>query len=151
MINIKEDNEKIKLQNMICHELTHAYSRHLKLPMWLNEGLAMITTEKYIGKQTVKYESLKMLKYPPKEHKHGAYKNMPRMKDDTIAYHYAKGYWLTRFLHEKYPSVLKLLLQKRHSNRKAEKMIASALEIPRRKLWTEINNLAISHFSTENC
>ena len=53
-IFVKEENIDVKVQQNTCHELTHAFSSHLKLPMWLKEGLAMVSVDKYAGKPTVK-------------------------------------------------------------------------------------------------
>ena len=61
-IFIKENNIDNKVRNITCHELTHAFTAHLKLPMWLNEGLAMITVDKLLQKPSVKADYHGMLR-----------------------------------------------------------------------------------------
>lgn len=146
MLFFKEEDEKVKLQNIMCHELTHAYCYKLKLPVWLNEGLAIITAEKYLGKQTVREDSLQMLKSPPDKIKLRSYRHLSNMDDDTIAYHYVKGYWLTLFLLKEYPSILLGLLRKHQSNRVIEKKISNALKVDRKELWEAAPAIVLSHF-----
>lgn len=147
LIFVKEKDETIKLQNALCHELTHAYSVKLNLPMWLNEGIAMLTAEKYVGRQTVREDSLLLLKKLSTIKKTGSYRKLPRMNDETIAYHYVRGYWLTRLLAEKHPALLSALLEKRQRNRTIEKQIADAFGISRKKLWKHIIDRILTHFS----
>src|SRR5262249_54740339 len=53
-----EVDDKIRLRVVVCHEMTHAVTAHLGLPWWLNEGLAMITEEGFLGTQTVRADTL---------------------------------------------------------------------------------------------
>ena len=39
-IFIEIEGLETKVQLVVCHELTHAFTAHLRLPMWLNESLA---------------------------------------------------------------------------------------------------------------
>ena len=63
-IFISEAEMTAKVQQITCHELTHAFTAHLKLPAWLNEGLAMVTAERFAGKPMVRRDSLVLLEPP---------------------------------------------------------------------------------------
>ncbi|MEN6410640.1 MAG: hypothetical protein ABFD44_13130, partial [Anaerolineaceae bacterium] len=39
-IFVEEKDMRVNVQNVTCHELVHACSAHLRLPAWLNEGIA---------------------------------------------------------------------------------------------------------------
>ncbi len=40
---VEEKDVETNVQHITCHELVHACSAHLKLPTWLNEGIATVT------------------------------------------------------------------------------------------------------------
>ena len=61
-IFIKEEDLDDKVLSIVCHELTHAFSSHLKLPTWLHQGLAMVTSDRGLEKQTVRSDTLLLLK-----------------------------------------------------------------------------------------
>lgn len=100
---------KEKFSNTLVHELTHAFTAHLKLPLWLNEGIALLTAEKALGYGIVKRETLEYLTTPQKSL---SYYQLPKLSNDKFLYQYAKGYWLTRYLQERHEDVLKQLLSK---------------------------------------
>ena len=96
-----------KFSNTLLHELTHAFTAHLKLPLWLNEGIALLTAERALGYGAVRIETLEYLKRPQKD---SSYYQLPKLEGETFFYHYAKGYWLTRYLQERHGDVLRQLL-----------------------------------------
>jgi len=49
--------DMLRLRNIVCHELTHAYTAHLHLPLWLNEGMAMITVDRFLERETVRHST----------------------------------------------------------------------------------------------
>ncbi len=102
-------NAKEKFCNTLVHELTHAFTSHLKLPLWLNEGVALLAAEKALGYGAVKVETLDYLTTPQKD---SSYYQLPRLEGEKFFYQYAKGYWLTRYLQEQHEEVLKQLLSK---------------------------------------
>jgi hypothetical protein len=147
LIYIKAPTTKNKLEHILCHEMTHAFSSHLDLPFWLNEGIAMVSVDMYFGKQTVREDTLKYLKNSVLRQYHVEYSDLPEMKKESIAYYYTRGYWITRFLMEQYPGLLKQMLKKKQSTQSLEKEIASVLGLSRHAFFKTIDNMVLSHFS----
>lgn len=138
-IFIQETNLDKIVQSAICHELVHAFSVHLKLPLWLNEGIAMYTVDKFIEKTTVKAETIKFLETYPHKHRPTNYRKLMRLDADSIVYNYVRSYWLTRYLEHNYPGFIKSLLVKHQSNRKIEKQLSVKTGIPLKEFWNEID------------
>jgi len=145
----KEPDLKKRVEHIACHELTHAYAAHLRLPMWLNEGIAMVTVDRYFGKQTVKDSTLDLVAGVWSKHREGVYHKLSRMNHEEVAYHYSRGYWFTRFLLERHPGLLLEIMSARQSHRSLEKRIASALGCSHRSLWETIDNTLLMHFGEE--
>jgi hypothetical protein len=99
-----------KFCNTLVHELTHAFTVHLKLPLWLNEGFALLAAEQALGYGGLREGTLELLHTPRKTI---SYFKLPSLAGEDFFYHYAKGYWLTRYLEEQ--GGLEPLLKKRHS------------------------------------
>jgi hypothetical protein len=54
-IFVKTD-DVTKVQQIACHELVHAFTSHLRLPVWLHEGLAMVTVDRLLQNQSIQGE-----------------------------------------------------------------------------------------------
>jgi hypothetical protein len=106
----KPMNAPQKFSNTLVHELTHAFTAHLKLPLWLNEGVALLAAEQALGYGGLREGTLELLHNPRKSI---SYFKLPSLAGEDFFYHYAKGYWLTRYLEEK--GGLETLLKKRHT------------------------------------
>jgi hypothetical protein len=149
----KEINEKV--EQVTCHELTHAHSAHLRLPMWLNEGLAMVTVDKLAGQPTVRFETVETLDHLARRAVPGAsargsgpesYRSVQRKDTEVLVYHVVRGYWLTRYIVETQPDLLKGLLARRQSHRTLEDKVATALGMDREAFWRRIDGIVASHF-----
>lgn len=149
MLFIHEPDMAEKMCQIVCHELTHALSGHLKLPVWLNEGIAMVAVDTYSGSQTVRDESLDALRQGPDTGATGEYKSLSKWSPATVVYQYARAYWLTRFLVERHPEVLKDLLIRKYRRDAADTMLSSAFGIPRQSLWENIDGAVLNHFGGE--
>jgi len=145
-IFIREDDVTKKVRHVTCHELTHAFMAHLRLPSWLNEGLAMVTVDRFFGKPTVRQETLATL---------GPRSSAGRPQDsarvnladkDTIIRHYVRGYWIARYLAETDLEFIRNLLRMRVSRRELESRIAAKLGVSPKALWTEVDAIVLSHF-----
>ena len=145
-IFIKEEDTDAKVQQNTCHELTHAFSSHLKLPMWLKEGLAMVSVDKYAGKPTVKSESLDMLANGTPDSSSRSYHAGRITDQDGLVYEVVRGYWLTRYLEDTQPQLLLELLKKQHKPNMLENKIADAYSMETNTFWQEINGMIVSHF-----
>ena len=147
-IFVQEETFEEKVQSVTCHELTHAFAAHLKLPMWLNEGLAMVTVDKFHGAPTVKEDTLKALEHSGKEASLGSYQGVSVRDQDALVYHTVRGYWITRYLLDTRPDLLKSLLNQRHSHEALETKIASSYDMDRGEFWKAIDGILVTHFLT---
>lgn len=135
-----------KVERTTCHELAHAFVGHLNLPAWLKEGHAMVTVDAYMDKPTVKQETLEALaRYSTKAAAAG-YRKVSMQDPDAAVYLYTRGYWITRYLDETQPELLRSLFQRRQSQSALETEVAVALGMDRDAFWREIDGMVIDHF-----
>jgi hypothetical protein len=139
-----DTREKIRL--ITCHELTHAFTAHLKLPAWLNEGLAMVAVDRMMGKPTINSETIRALDTPLRKGRPKGYRRLRAGNEDGLVYHYVRGYWITRYLMETRREGLGDLLGQRYGRQALERQLAAGLGMNREEFWTEIDGLAVSHF-----
>jgi hypothetical protein len=135
------------VQHNTCHELVHACSDHLRLPTWLHEGLAMVTVDRFAGKPTVKSETLETLagKSPgtrPQEGL-GRFSSDP----DSLLYLAVRGYWITRYLAETQPALLRGQLTQRLDHEVLEGALAAGLEMDLEEFWSQIDSAVVSQFA----
>jgi hypothetical protein len=146
-IFVRENDLDEKVRRNTCHELTHAFTSHLGLPMWLNEGLAMATVDRFAGKPTVKPETVEVLAQPPRDTSPGRYRQLRgENMDDLVFYHCVRGYWLTCYLEDTQPDLLSDLLRARHSHGVLESKVASAYGMEPREFWKNVDSMLVSHF-----
>lgn len=146
---IREDDPEAKVQQITVHELTHAFMAHLKLPSWLNEGLAMVTTERFAAKPMVRQDSLALLE------QHGEMEGSlseqaarPGGMDAVVAL-YARGYWRTRYLEETQPGLLKSLLAVPRAPRSWDSDIAAACNACRKPCWPVEDATLVTYFGQQ--
>jgi hypothetical protein len=146
---IKEEDLNLKMSWILSHELTHVFSAHLFLPLWLNEGIAMVAADEFAGRQTVRQETVQSLKRVCRKRKSGTYRALSKMKPDDIVYQYVRGYWITRYLMIRHADLLREFLERKHTNKQIEKKLARALGVRRRKFWRQIDDIVFHHFELE--
>lgn len=144
---VEEDDLDLKYLSIVCHELTHACSAHLDLPSWLNEGLAMVSVDRCLEKQTVLSSTLELLRSEGDGRKTADAINLQSQSREEIILLYTRGYWLTRYLAEKDPDLLEAPLLGKIPSAKIEPRIAEALDIPQDHFWEQIDRLLIKQFS----
>ncbi len=144
-IFIPEESPEEKTRQVTCHELTHACSTDLRLPVWLHEGLAMLTVDKLAGHPTVLPASLARLSAPPTVtlRDYGRLRNQAEL--DALVRLYIRAYWLARYLDVQRPDVLRALLRKQ-PHPAAEAQLAQALGMRRDALWPNVDALLVAHF-----
>lgn len=142
---VQEESPEEKTRHLTAHELTHAFSAHLRLPVWLHEGIAMLAVDKLLEKPSVLPESVRLLADVPDTRLRG-YGSFKGSQQDALVRLYARSYWLTRYLSETQPALLRSLLQQRHSKRAIDARLAATLNLPRRTLWPEIDTLLLQHY-----
>ena len=131
------------VQHNTCHELVHACSGHLRLPAWLQEGLAMVTVDRFAGRQTVKPETLEaLIKQTHKTEPQRA--NFP--DPDILLYLAVRGYWITRFLADLKPGLLREQLVRRQPHAALEAALAAGLDMDPGDFWTQIDKLVAAHY-----
>ena len=135
---------ELRVRSITCHEIVHAYSNSRGLPPWLNEGIAMVTVDRFFGYPTVKPQTLEMLGTVDAPLR--SYLWLPKLTDSELVKLYARGYWITRYLMEEHPVVLRKLVRRRVGIRIPERLIAQAIGVPRKRLWQEIDGVVFDHY-----
>ena len=144
---VEEKNPIAKIRHLTCHELIHAASAHLRLPAWLNEGLAAVSVDRFMGKPTIREDTLGLIqrfrpKGPPP-----TYRQLSRLGGATLAYHAVRGYWIVRILEETRAGLLRELFTKRRSPKEVEGRVAEALPLPPAGFWAGIDEVLVRHFT----
>jgi hypothetical protein len=134
------------VQTVTCHELVHAFTFHLKLPTWLHEGLATLAMEHYLDRRIVRQETLENLVSLSAGEKEGAAGRLRVDDPQALISQYARGYWLTRYIDETKPELLKELLAERISSKELEEKVASAFGKDRERFWKDIDCKLISWY-----
>jgi hypothetical protein len=143
---VEEKDMRVNVQHVTCHELTHACSAHLRLPMWLNEGIATVTVDRFLEKATIRRETLEFMRdFSPKAAP-PTYRELSRMGGEAIAYHGMRGYWLTRYLEEKRPGFLRRTFSLRRDSETIEQEMIAGLEMEPERFWREIDGVLVDHF-----
>lgn len=143
---VQDNHIDEKIRQITCHELAHAFTAHLKLPMWLNEGLAMLMVDRLLEKQTVRHETLDVLARSAGAQNLQRVGTISAKNQDAVIYLYVRGYWIVRYLEDVRPDLLRNLLAQRHSRTELEERIAGALDMDRETFWSSIDSMAASHF-----
>jgi len=143
---VEEKDTNTKVRHVTCHELTHACSAHLKLPAWLNEGIAQVTVECFLEKSTIRTDTLELVRSFTPKGRPPTYRELSRMGGQMLAYHAVRGYWLVRFLEDQCPGLLKRKLISYRESRKIEDALAVEMELEPDSLWSQIDDRLVAHF-----
>jgi hypothetical protein len=145
-IYIPEPDLNLKVEHLACHELTHALTARLRLPAWLNEGLAMAAVDQFLGRVSVKSETLSALRDSAGQAGPRSYLGVKVSDPDAMVYLYVRGYWLVRYLEETLPGLLKGLLQRRRSHKALEIELSRSLGLRRLEFWRKIDTLVAEYY-----
>lgn len=132
-----------KMRHTIYHEVTHACAAHLRLPAWLNEGLAMLTVDGIVGWRTVQSATLETLDSGAAVTRG---RHMARLDPDTVVALYTRGYWICRYYEETHAGLLGGLLKRPLGRVEIESRLAGAVGLPRERFWAEIDRVVRDHF-----
>jgi hypothetical protein len=135
------------VQHNTCHELVHACSDHLGLLAWLHEGLAMVTVDRLAGRPTVKAETLAALASRSGELGPQGRARALSADPEALVYLAVRGYWITRYLAEVEPGLLKAQLARPQSHEALEGALAAGLEMSREEFGDQIDGVVATHFS----
>lgn len=147
---VEEKDMQVNVQHVTCHELVHACSAHLGLPAWLNEGIATLTAERFLGKPTIRRETLAFMRgFVPKAAP-PTYRQLSRMGGEAIAYHGMRGYWLVRYLEETRPGFLRRMLARQQAAGMIEREMITELEMAPESFWRDIDEVIAGHFAASD-
>ncbi|MBN1272902.1 MAG: hypothetical protein JXB26_11600 [Candidatus Aminicenantes bacterium] len=143
---VEEKDAKEKIQHVACHELVHACSAFLRLPAWLNEGIATVSVDQFLGKQTIRQDTLNLIrdfqpKAPPP-----TYRKLSRMGAEEIVYQSTRGYWLVRYMEENFPGFLEKLFSQHQNSKPIEIEIIRKLTPEGNTFWEKIDRILFEHF-----
>lgn len=148
-IFVREEDPNEYVRRTTCHELVHAFTAHLRLPNWLHEGLATVASDKIAGKPTVLESTLESLSRPSREITPRKKRQVSARDPETLIYHAIRGYWVTRYLEETNPGLLRDLLARRYSHSELEGKLATDIGIKPEEFWRNIDGLVVSHFARD--
>lgn len=120
--------------SLLAHELAHACSHHLRLPAWLNEGLAMAAADHVLEVDTVLPHSRDLINAERLSPKRIRQAVLGRDHEALLAL-YASGYWLVRWLETSKPELLVDLLSSKHRPKLVQSMLEDALGCQTGELW----------------
>lgn len=135
-----------KIRQITSHELTHAFTAKARRHMWLYEGIAMRAVDHVTGAETVQRDTLDALSSRIRDVTAGRNRRVDLSNPDELIYVYARGYWLTRYLEDTNPGLLRDLLQNGHTRRELERELAGDLGIDPEAFWPRINTIVLEHF-----
>jgi hypothetical protein len=143
---VEEKDMPTNLRRVVCHELTHACSAHLRLPAWLNEGIAAVTVDRFAARRTILIETLDLIrdhwpKTPPP-----SYRVLSRINGEDFVYHAVRGYWIVAFIEDKCPGFLKRKFSQDSQAGSIEQEIAIELGMKPESFWREIDAAVSDHF-----
>jgi len=140
-IFVQVDDIRDKVRHVTCHELVHAFTSYLKLPVWLHERLAMVTVDLLAGTPTVRADTQAVLADGSV-----GWQSRPRTADaEALVREYARSYWVTRYLAETKPELLQSVLEKRRSHQQLEGKLAAQYGLAEDEFW-RIQAQAAAHF-----
>ena len=147
-IFLPETNQTETLERIVSHELTHAFTADLSLPVWLYEGISMIATDAYLGAPTVRPETVGKIAGTLAVMQHMGAQVLNLEDVEGTAQLYLRSYWVTRYLDEAHPDVLRSLLSQRLPTYGYEERLAEALGIDQDQLWQTVAGKLEAHFTS---
>jgi hypothetical protein len=148
LLFVSEADMVEKVRHVTCHELTHACTAHLRLPPWMNEGIAMVTVDRFFGKPTVRQSTLDLLELHLGTKRLADSARLNPADKPAVVRYYARGYWIVRLLVERDPQEIRDLLSMRRGRKELEIRIASSLGTTPVALWREVDGIVRSHFAS---
>lgn len=129
-----------------CHELTHAWTDHLRLPAWLHEGIAMVSVDRAFETETVQAATLDALERTSTGERPEGGRRLDLSDPDAVVYQVVRGYWFVRYIEETRPGLLRELLARRRGREELEGMVASALGESPSEFWVQMDARVVAHF-----
>ena len=141
---------RVNVQHVTCHELVHACSAHLRLPTWLNEGIATVTADRFLGRPTIRHETLDFMGgFVPKAAP-PTYRQLSRMGAKAIAYHGIRGYWLVRYLEETRSGFLRHMFSLHQDAKGMEAEMIAELGMEPERFWSDIDGIIVGYLKGQD-
>jgi len=137
-----------KVQHNTCHELTHAFTDHLRLPAWLHEGLAMLAVDEVFGRRTIQTQTLDTLRALSDREAPARGRKLDVSDPDAVIYQVVRGYWFVRYIEATRPGLLQELLASALPPAGLEARVASAYDQPPAEFWAHVNARVAAHFES---
>lgn len=147
LIYEKEEDVRVKVYHLACHELTHACSARLRMPPWLSEGIATLTVERYLQKRIIRSDTLALVRNQQPKGPPPTYRKLLRMDSQSIASHAVRGYWLVRYLEETRPGWLKSKFSLGSFDKLFTSELSSEIGLVEDRFWSEIDEVIVAHFA----
>jgi len=150
-IFLRQPDLERKVESIVCHELTHACTVHLRLPSWLGEGLAMVMTDRFTGGPTVRPETVGTLALAPMATNSRHYPKVATGNADALVALYVAGYWRVRTLEETRPELFPRLLGRGSPPRDGDwlALIARALDMNRKDFPRWLDDQVADRFARD--
>jgi len=143
---VEEKDMPTNIRRVVCHELTHACSAHLRLPAWLNEGIATVTVDRFAGRRTILVETLNLIRNHQPKTPPPTYRALARMSGEDFVYHAVRGYWVAGLIEDRCPGFLKRKVSQDRRAGSIEQEIAIELGMRPENFWSEIDAAVVDHF-----
>lgn len=129
-----------RLASCAVHELTHACTPHLLATPWLNEGVALLSVDRFATRPSFTLTSLSTLQSfrPPK-----AYRQLGRFNQAEVVAFYRLSYWLSRYVQEAHPSMFRAWLVR---PKRLEAELADLFQVERHSLWHSVPERLQTYF-----
>jgi hypothetical protein len=146
---VKLENLDQKFLSIVCHELMHTFTAVLDLPAWFNEGLAMVSVDRCLGKPTVLPTTLELLSRWGKIEEPTERINLEKQSREQIILLYVRGYWLTRYLAENEPDLLIKMLAGQIEPADFKTRVREILKLPAGPFWQHTDPFLVDHYTQE--
>jgi hypothetical protein len=143
---VEEKDMSTNIRRVVCHELAHACSAHLRLPAWLNEGIATVTVDRFAGRRTILIETLNLIRDHQPKTPPPTYRVLARMNGEDFVYHAVRGYWAAGLIEDRCPGFLKRKFSQNWRAGSIEPEIAIELGLRPENFWSEIDAAVVDHF-----
>lgn len=141
LIFVEQIDMHYKIQQLVCHELTHACTTRLKLPAWLNEGLAMLTVDHFTGQRTVREDTRTLLHEKPLRVAPLSYRKMARLDGRSMGLHVVRGYWVADLMESRIPGFFRRQFEHWKGAVALEREMARILGLPRERFWEQVDDM----------
>jgi hypothetical protein len=107
----------------------------------------MLSVDRYLEYPSVKPDTLEILENRQNDEHPGGYRNLKVSDPNELIYFYARSYWMTRYIEETRPGLLKSLFDKRYRHKELESRLAAAYHLDYGEFWKTANQEAVKRFN----